>query len=378
VYSEDLSLLLLFVSASFPFTAVSLMFSAAVRVQLLFRTIALIGFFELALLQTLTVSLAWSGFGALSFAIPLPIVAAVKSALLWRYTPFRPDFSKRFRWRELISSGISMLGVRICNVVVAQGDYLLLGLFASMGSVGNYFFAFNIAAQSSRTLGPSFGGTLVPTLARLRYEPQRQFNAAYQAARVLAFMAMPLCFLQASLARPVLTLLFGEKWLDSVILVQILSIALGFESISWVSNALLQAQGRFFTSFKLSIVLTALFLALVTSGAIIGEAFGAAFGVLFCYVVFTPVFTYLAFRPGKFRFVRIWLIYLVPAVLSAVAIGGSTLLANMISGISTQALLAQCAIIVSASGILYLVGLRLFVPSILNEVQHRLVALTRK
>ena len=99
--------------------------------------------------------------------------------------------------------------------------------------VGAYFFAFRLAIQPVQLLAGNLSNVLFPILAQLRGDPARQGEAALKASRVLSYVVMPYCFLQAAVAKPLLTLVFADKWLAAIPLMQILSIGLAFDAVSW-------------------------------------------------------------------------------------------------------------------------------------------------
>ena len=136
------------VALAMPFAALSMLPMTAIRAALNFRLLAMIGTAELIAGQMLTILLAWYGMGPYSFVIPFPIIAALKAAWLWaairpRMRPARP----RRAWWYLIRSSTWVWIFRLLNSLISQGDYLVLGLFASRAEVGFYFFAFRLSFQ---------------------------------------------------------------------------------------------------------------------------------------------------------------------------------------------------------------------------------------
>ena len=233
-----------------PLTGLSTVPTAKIRADLNFRFLAAYTTFELAALQLLTIALALLGAGVYSFAIPAPIMAGVRAAVFWIVAKPRLGPLRSKQLRMMGSNSAAVFGTKILTAAVSQGDYFVLGLLAPKPVVGAYFFAFRLAIQPVQMLAGNLSNVLFPVLAQLQNDPERQRQAAMNASRILAFAVMPYCFLQAAVARPLLDLVFGAKWQAAILLVEILSIGLAFDAVSWVAGALLQARGEFRRSFN--------------------------------------------------------------------------------------------------------------------------------
>jgi O-antigen/teichoic acid export membrane protein len=356
LYHQDLTLLIWLIAIAAPFTALSCVPAALVRARLAFRTLAFISFAELALTQGLTILFAFNHCGPLSFILPIPMVAAAKAALLW--TIARPHQAglapRRSRWRTLLFNGSPALGVRMINVAIAQGDYLVLGLVAAPAAVGVYYFAYSIAAQSLRMLAGSMSSVLFPALSRLRSEPVRQYDAALRACRLVASLVMPACFLQAALAGPLLLFIFGEKWRAAIPMVQLLSLALAFDTVSWVSGAFLHARGEFRNSLRYAMSLAVAFFAFISVGAVLGGNVGVAMAVLAYSAICNPIYTYMVFRKGGYSFGQILAVHALPVGMSAVSMGMAYLVATHFWGESRLDLFLRIAVTCALGGGLYL------------------------
>jgi O-antigen/teichoic acid export membrane protein len=336
---------------SIPIAALSTVPFAKIRSALDFRFLATYTAIETAVAQILTIALAFKGLGVYSFVIPPPILAAVRAAVFWIRN--KPTL-RRIRTGQLRMIGLSgamIFGTKVITALVGQGDYFVLGIFAPKTLVGNYFFAFRLAVQPVQMLAGSLGSVLFPALARLRDQPQRQAEAALKAARMLALAVMPVGFMQAALARPLFSLLFATKWQDAIPLVEILSIGLAFDSVSWIAGALLSARGEFRRSFIYSCLFSPFFLIFVTIGAIYGAALGVAIAASMFYVLLAPMYSYAVFSKVGVPFWEFSKILIPPTLFGAV----SMTFANWIASRLIDNGLAQCTVIVILGSTAYLV-----------------------
>jgi PST family polysaccharide transporter len=348
--------------------------AAALRAALNFRFLATYTTIELAVGQVATIALAVYGFGVFSFILPGLVLAAVRAAFFWFVA--RPPLG-RLRVRQLRMMGkasSAVFGSRVITAMVGQGDYFVLGLFASKPEVGAYFFAFRLAVQPVRVLAGSLTSVLVPALVTLRSEPLRQGEAALSACRVLAFITMPYCFMQAAVVRPLFGLLFGSKWDGAILPAEILSVGLAFDAVSWIATALLIAQGEFRRLFIYSCIFGPAFFLLIAVGAYfgaataIGASTGVAIAVSLFYVILPPCFSFAAFRRTGVSLRSIGMIYVNSTAVSTIAIGAAVALVYWIP----TGPIAQIAIIVTFGGGLYIVLLRFVSPWTYNYVGNRL------
>jgi teichuronic acid exporter len=366
--------LLPLMAIAMPLTALSTVPMAKIRADLNFRFLAGYNTAELAGLQLLTIALAVLGFGVYSFAIPVPVMALTRAIAFWWVA--RPRFGRLrlVQLRMIGANSAAAFGSKILTAGVSQGDYFVLGLVAAKPVVGAYFFAFRLAIQPVQLLAGNLSNVLFPILSQLRNEPERQGEAALKSSRVLSYVVMPYCFLQAAVAKPLLTLVFADKWQAAIPLMQILSIGLAFDAVSWVAGALLQARGEFRASFLYSCIFFPVFFAMVALGAVSFSGTGVAVAVSLFYLAFAPVYSYRVFRKVGVSASEVAGIYLAPVAFAALAAIGAFVLGEMLPAGN----LAKTIVIGLAGGILYLALLRLFVPRVSDQLWTRAVAMVRK
>ena len=358
-------------AVSIPVASLSTVPMVALRSQLRFKTLAYIGTAEFAGQQALTVALAAAGMGAYAFAIPPLVVAAVKAAVLWRMARPPVKVGRFGLFRLLAHRGVSVFASRILIALRHQGDVAILGLFATQVQVGLYFFALRIAAQPVQMFAGSLNTVLFPALVQLSGDRPRQLAAALSAGRTLAFLITPVCFMQAAVAQPLLTLLFGAKWAGAVVPIQFLSIGLAFDGVAWVAGALLTARGHFRLGAIYNAVMLAVFVVAVVASAMPGQAVYAALAVGAFYAVVPPTYSWLVFRRYGASSGEIIRLYLRPTLIAAVAVGAAWAVSRV--GPWSADPFWTCAV-VGAVGVALYVGLaRLFMADLFAQTQARLL-----
>jgi PST family polysaccharide transporter len=230
-----------------PIQALHIVPKAMLQTQMRFRALVSLGLLQSLLMAVLTIVAAVLGFGAYSFAAPVPLASAVVAAASWRLA--RPQIGWRpesARWKYLFGNSATVGATKFLHAVTNQADYIALGLMGfSDAVIGTYVFAFNMAIQPLRLISANIPVVLFPGLSHLASEPEKQVRAALRAMRLLTLITTPFCLLQIVLSEPVFRLVFPARWLDAVLPCQILTLGLMFNAAAWPAHSLMMAQGRF-------------------------------------------------------------------------------------------------------------------------------------
>ncbi len=358
--------LLVVLALATPLGSLQIVPTAKLRSAMNFRAVSVIALAQSVLQTILTVLFALMGTGVYAFVIPVPIVYAAMAVVLWRIA--RPTVHTRdaFRhWRYLIGDSGYIFSQRLLVTVVLQCDNITLGTLYGAAVVGPYFFAYGVATQAIRLTAGSLQMVLMAGLARMPAFSTQQTQGELRASRAIALCGMPLCMLQATLAGPLLHAFYGEKWAASIPLVQLLSIGLAFDVISWPACSLLEARGQFRFMFLWSCFAATMFVSSVIIGAYVGKAFGTALAICLYYTVLSPPFGCWVFWSSGVRFRDIAGVYIRPLLVGIVAVGATLVTIRLSQGLSPfmQLGFAGCA-----GFIVTLVAARLITPEAWNDI----------
>jgi PST family polysaccharide transporter len=318
--------------------------NAILERDLRFRVVAKIGLAGNLTTSGLSMVLAVLGAGAYSFVVPLPIVSLGRFIAFMYASGYRPVSRLYFRrWRYLLSDSGMMLGTSLAICCVVQGDNLMLGLFHSKEVLGVYFFAYNLSTQTGQLVAANLGAVLMPALTKLVSDPPRQLNAAIRATRVMLLIGMPLCFLQAALVEPAITIFFHGKWDGAGPVVQFLSVGMAMTLVTGCATSVMQSQGRFRFLLAWNVVTAAAFLVVVAIGARLGAAMSVSIAVAAIFTAIGPTGLYLALRPTGGRVRDVLSVYFRPALVSACALAASVAIQHAFPGSAVARLLVGLA-----------------------------------
>jgi O-antigen/teichoic acid export membrane protein len=337
--------LLLFLALTAPLMSLDTVAEAKLQNQLRFGLLAAVNWGQAVgqlVLTVLFASVLPSQYKAYSFVLPRPFVAVARLVILWNAArpPVRWNPDVR-RWKYMMGDSATLFTSNLFLMLQWQGDYIVLKRLYAASILGVYFLAFNLSIQTMQLFTGNLTGVLFPALSKLQGDPKRQIRAFLDATRLLALVAVPLCFLQMGLADPGVRLFFQDnKWQDAIPVLQALSVGMAFRVVASPGGSLIQAQGRFRVILITNIINAVVFLSLVTLGALVGRQDSASLwwrpattvgiAVAFYFAMIGPIFLYVAIRPSGGTWGDIWRVYAAPMFTSVAAIAGAMLIGKLV------------------------------------------------
>jgi lipopolysaccharide exporter len=303
--------------------------------ELEFRALAIVNVGTLIVRLAMTVFLAWLGFGAFSFVIPVPITNALSAAYLWWWArppfSFAPQFKK---WRYLIGDSMRILTAELQRAFLDQSDNMAVGIFRDVATVGLYKFGFDFSIQILQLLAFNLMNVLFPALTKLNDQPRKQYEGFIKAQRILAMVGISSCLLQAATAGPLTYLLLDPKWIPSIGVMQILCVGMALRMVAGSSYALLKSQGR----FRAILWNRWVFVVLQVAGLLLVLCLGRGLGdvtainsvaavVAFVSTLVGPITFYIAILPYKAGWREVGEVLYRPVVSGVVSVGTAWLVA---------------------------------------------------
>lgn len=372
--------LILILALTTPIQSIGSVPMALLHAELRFKTAATLEFVNNTGLIVLTVLFAWLGLGAVSFVLPMLIVAIARTCYLWwlirPVVRWNPQFR---RWRYLVGDSTRLVGADVARTIVLQGDYIVLGrLFPGSASIGHYFYAFQFSIQSLGLFARNLDLVLLPALSKLQGDMQRHNRAFLRAIKTMAVAGIPICFLQAAVAEPAVRLLLPDRFHASIPYMVILSLGMAGQLIIGPSTSMLRSQGRFSVYSRLCWANAGVFIAAVFVGAKLGGVVWAAVAVASVATVFGFVYVRTALGTRAGRSMEALGVFAWPASLGAFACGVGWLVSTMLDGETFVGGLARIAVICLVALVIYAPLIRLAEPEAAKEITTRTRGLVRR
>ena len=185
------------------------------------------------------------GFAYWALAIQLVTQCLVATLLRWCFSGWRPTFSFDFSpIKEMFGFSSKILFNNILGQVNMNVFSVLLGKYYTDTDTGYYSQGNKWMIIGNTTVSGMIQGVAQPVLVEVVDDKERQKNVFRKMLRFGAFVSFPALLGLALVAKEFILLTVGEKWIDSVPYLQILTIAYSFSFITNLYCSLLLTHGK--------------------------------------------------------------------------------------------------------------------------------------
>lgn len=225
--------------------SLSIVQRAMLRKKLKFRLITVITLNASFVSGLVGVVLAFSNYGVWSLIIMTLTSSSLNAILFWYFGKWNPRLVfKKASFFELFTFSYKILLSQIVIRSYRNLFYIIVGRLYSAEILGFYYKAESLMNLSSHQVSKTFQKVTFPVLATIQ-DDNVQLRRAYK--KLIRSTSYISCFLVAFLfinAENVITLLYGEKWLQAAGYLKILCFAGLFIPLHEINISLLQVKGR--------------------------------------------------------------------------------------------------------------------------------------
>ena len=351
-----------FVFLAFIFSSLGIAPNAMLVRNLKMKEKAITSLSALLVSGTVAVIMALKGFSYWSLATQQVLYSAVIIVGRYYYThwcpTFKVDFAPvkcmfSFSYKVLITSILTTINNNVLTVIFGR-------LFPAQ-AVGNYTQANKWNTMANQLVTNTVSQVAQPVLTRVTDDNERQCRVFGKMLRFTAFMAFPAMFGLAIIAPQVILLAIGDKWVNSIPLLQILCISGAFIPLYTVYQNLFLSQGKSDIYMWLTIAQIAIMLVAVLACHQLGiKAMVIAFACI--NILWLLAWQWFANRLIGYRFINM-LRDLLPFMFIALAATGLTYFVTLF--ISNMYFLLLTRILLAAA--LYFITMKLLRAKILDE-----------
>lgn len=253
-------------------------FQILLQKHLRFRHLALTETSAAFLGAIVAVLAALDGYGVYALLIGYLSTAAVKASLLVRlgWREWRPSVHfRRGDLRGYLSFGLYQMGERTINYFGSRWDQMLIGSVLGAQALGYYLLAHLLVLQPLTRLNPVVMRVAFPMFARIQDKPGALKAGYMMMLRALTSVTFPLLMGLGVAAPWLIPIVFGEQWLPTAALMQILAVVGLLRAVGNPVGTLLLSRGRADLAFKWN----ALFILVNVPGLALGIWLGGIQGV---------------------------------------------------------------------------------------------------
>jgi len=186
---------------------------------------------------------AWLGFGIWSLVVGRLARTGLEIFFAWMLGGYRPSLAwDRTEIKSLLHYSLPLTFTGVIVFIYSNADYYIVGKLLDVTNVGYYFMVYKIG-EYSLLLSRGLGRVMYPTMGALRDE-DRLRQVYVSLVRVSLIVATLPCALFLLFAVPIVDFVLGEKWLPTVLPLQIIMVSVVFKMVSAYNEPVLLLKGK--------------------------------------------------------------------------------------------------------------------------------------
>ena len=223
--------------------------------ELKFKKQAIISLPALILSSLVGVLMAYNDYGVWSLVTSAIVNSLIFSLFLWFDSDWYPKkvFSKN-KFREHFYYGYKLTLSGVLDIIFTNIYQIVIGRYYSAAQVGFYSRANQLMMLPVGNISGAINKVIFPLFSKIQDDIPR-FRIAYKKImQLVLFIVTPIIVLMGVLAKPLVVLLFTDKWLPMVSIFQIICFTGILYPIHLYNLIVLQVKGRSDLFLKLEVV----------------------------------------------------------------------------------------------------------------------------
>lgn len=251
------------------------------RKKLEFKKLSVIYITSSVVSVVVAIMMAYNGYGVWSLVAQQLSCSFCTVVMLWYITRWHPILIFSFEsFKELFSFGFYILLSDIINAISDNIQGILIGRYYNASTMGYYTQAHKIDQLASNCISTTINQVSYPVFSCAQNDKEHLIHMIRQFVSAISFIAIPIMFIIMILARPIILLLYSEKWVESVPYLQILCIAGIANCLQGLNYYAVAAKGLGSVLFKWSIPKRGLGILFIVIGLLIWGMKGLLIGMI--------------------------------------------------------------------------------------------------
>lgn len=220
-----------------------------------FKTQAKISISTVVITGPIGIALAYKGYGVWSLAIQQVAGSLARSILLWVFCIWRPSLTFSFSaLRGLFSYGSRLLASSLLDKIFENLYLVIIGKFFSAASLGYYSRSLSLQQLPASTLTDIVSRVTFPLFSSMQYDSEQLKKEFRKTFTALAYINLPIFVGLTLVAKPLVIVLLTDKWLPSVLYLQLLAVLGAMYPLHAIHLNLLKSKGRSDLFLKLEVL----------------------------------------------------------------------------------------------------------------------------
>lgn len=270
--------------------ALNLIQSNILRKKINFKAISIVTIITSVISLTITIWMAYNGFGVWALVAQNLITAAMPALVFWFYVKWRPSWTFSLEsFKSLFNFGFFMFMSSLINTFCAKLNSLLIGKFFSPATLGYYSKAMGTEELASTTISSVMTQVTYPLYAQVQDDKIVLGNMVRRLTMTISLITFPMMAMLMLAAKPIFVLLYSDKWMASVPYFQILCLVGLASCLQAVNTQTIAAIGKSKLMFTWTIIKRTIGMTFIIGGLLWFGMKGLLAGVViynwFCYFV---------------------------------------------------------------------------------------------
>lgn len=222
-----------------------------------FKKLAIINIIGSLVSGIIALVLALIGFGVWAIAIQGTIQILITIPIIWIFVSWTPKLVFSYlAFKEIFSFGIFVLAKNVTVFFIGNIDYLFVGRLLNSYYVGIYTLAFTLTDIFRRHIMGILNKVMFPIYGKIQDDPRKIGTYYLKVIRYNTAIIFPIMIGIYLVGEDFITIFFGVQWLDAVVPLKILSIAVMFHALGGSSSTVLTGLGKVNLDFKIYLLKT--------------------------------------------------------------------------------------------------------------------------
>ena len=210
-----------------------------------FKSLAIISLISTTFSGIVGVTLALLGFGVWTLVAQALCSTLLRVFIFPFFTKWHPNCSfSRESFRHLWGYGSKILVTGIIEVVIRNLSNIVIGRFYDKEQVGYFSKARGFADVPAMMMSSVLGTVTFPLLSEIQDDKTRHTSVYNKVTYNSIIFTFPVMILMAILAKPIVIILFTEKWLPCVPMLQAFLLGRMFLPLNVINASVLQSTGQ--------------------------------------------------------------------------------------------------------------------------------------
>jgi O-antigen/teichoic acid export membrane protein len=247
--------LIRFMSLTLFFFSVTIVQRAMFTQALKFKSMMYIEIASSVLTGIVAVVLAFMGYGVWALAVKFVAISFFNSIFFYVANPWYPkSFINTDSLKKLFSFGSNLMLSGLINTAFTNLYKIVIAKFFSAATLGFYAQAMNFRDMFSKHLINTLQKVTYPILSRTNDDQERLKQGYRKIIQVTSFFIFPALLGLGLVAEPLIRLTVGERWLQTVPMLQLLCLSGMLYHLHSINLNILKVVGRTDLFLKLEVI----------------------------------------------------------------------------------------------------------------------------